>query len=156
MCTVSLAAPRKVRFWGTIITFSTVLLAVALILVTAVKVHVNEQTSSSPFIRHSSSMNKKPRSSEVKLLKSLATLIFFFICSWTMSVVLFHVAMYFDSSIGYQFHKYTFILQLPTFCQNFFVTALRSPRYARAYMEQLSFIPCIRARNNSLRARQSS
>ncbi|KAF1751281.1 hypothetical protein GCK72_017835 [Caenorhabditis remanei] len=157
MCTVSLAAPRNVRFWGTIITFSTVLLAVALILITAVKVHINEQSSSSPFIRHSSNgMTKRPRSSEVKLLKSLATLIFFFICSWTLSVVLFHVAMYFDSSIGYQFHKYTFILQLPTFCQNFFVTALRSPRYARAYMEQLSFLPCIKARKSILKARQSS
>ncbi|UMM35900.1 hypothetical protein L5515_008312 [Caenorhabditis briggsae] len=53
MCTVSLAAPRNVRFWGTIITFSTVLLAVALIIVTAVKVHINEQAASSPFIRHS-------------------------------------------------------------------------------------------------------
>ncbi|CAO4380015.1 unnamed protein product [Caenorhabditis nigoni] len=156
MCTVSLAAPRNVRFWGTIITFSTVLLAVALIIVTAVKVHINEQAASSPFIRHSFSMSKKPRSSEIKLLKSLATLIFFFICSWTLSVVLFHVAMYFDSSIGYQFHKYTFILQLPTFCQNFFVTALRSPRYARAYMEQLSFIPCVKRRISILKTRQSS
>ncbi|EGT47106.1 hypothetical protein CAEBREN_28387 [Caenorhabditis brenneri] len=124
MCTVSLAAPRKVRFWGTIITFSTVLLAVGggacdrvlkYMLMKSLrtksclktKLPCSEQASSSPFIRHSSSMNKKPGSSEVKLLKSLATLIFFFICSWTKSVVLFHVAMYFDSSIGYQFHKYT-------------------------------------------------
>ncbi|CAI2353154.1 unnamed protein product [Caenorhabditis sp. 36 PRJEB53466] len=149
-CTVSLAVPTTVRFWGTLITFSTVLLAVILILITALKVHLNEKTAS-PFLRHQSNMTIKPKCSEVRLLKSLSTLIFVFICSWSLSLVIFHVSLYFDSKVTYQVHKYTFLLQLPTFCQNFFVTALRSPRYRRAYVEQMKFLSCVDSTNSRCR-----
>lgn len=67
--------------------------------------HSEQSSTSSPFIRHS--VSSKPKSCEVKLLKSLSTLIFVFICSWSLSLLLFHVSLYFDTAVTYQIHKYT-------------------------------------------------
>uniref|UniRef100_A0A8R1I6G3 G_PROTEIN_RECEP_F1_2 domain-containing protein n=1 Tax=Caenorhabditis japonica TaxID=281687 RepID=A0A8R1I6G3_CAEJA len=154
ICTVTLAAPPAVRFWGTLITFSTILLAVMLIFVTAVKVHVNERRSARRILRHSNSLTSNTKCSDAKLLKSLSTLIFVFVCSWSLSILLSHISLYFTKSVAYEIQKYNILLSLPTFCQNFFVTGLRSPRYAKAYLEQLSFLPFVNTklshfRNNS-------
>ncbi|CAO4380016.1 unnamed protein product [Caenorhabditis nigoni] len=141
ICTVTLAAPPTVRFWGTLVTFSTIFLAVTLIFITAFKVHVNERESARRILRHSNSITSNTKCSDAKLLKSLSTLMFVFICSWSLSILLSHVSLYFTKSIAYEIQKYNILLSLPTFCQNFFVTGLRSPRYAKAYAEQLSFLP---------------
>ncbi|ULT90105.1 hypothetical protein L3Y34_008467 [Caenorhabditis briggsae] len=141
ICTVTLAAPPTVRFWGTLVTFSTIFLAVTLIFITAFKVHANERESARRILRHSNSITSNTKCSDAKLLKSLSTLMFVFICSWSLSILLSHVSLYFTKSIAYEIQKYNILLSLPTFCQNFFVTGLRSPRYAKAYAEQLSFLP---------------
>ncbi|UMM35901.1 hypothetical protein L5515_008313 [Caenorhabditis briggsae] len=147
ICTVTLAAPPTVRFWGTLVTFSTIFLAVTLIFITAFKVHANERESARRILRHSNSITSNTKCSDAKLLKSLSTLMFVFICSWSLSILLSHVSLYFTKSIAYEIQKYNILLSLPTFCQNFFVTGLRSPRYAKAYAEQLSFLPFVSQRD---------
>ncbi|PIC27522.1 hypothetical protein B9Z55_019752 [Caenorhabditis nigoni] len=155
ICTVTLAAPPTVRFWGTLVTFSTIFLAVTLIFITAFKVHVNERESARRILRHSNSITSNTKCSDAKLLKSLSTLMFVFICSWSLSILLSHVSLYFTKSIAYEIQKYNILLSLPTFCQNFFVTGLRSPRYAKAYAEQLSFLPFVSQRVAQFRQNSS-
>lgn len=98
------AIPRTIRFWGTLIIFFTVLLATFLISLTAFKVHLTEKKV---FLRNLSNYTLRLKCSEVKLLKSLVTLIVVFIFCWTSSLVLFHVSLYFDTTVTYQVHKYT-------------------------------------------------
>ncbi|CAD6197087.1 unnamed protein product [Caenorhabditis auriculariae] len=136
ICSVTLAAPPGVRFWGTLITFLTIVFAVLLISCAAYKVHRREKKviKSSLLLQHSTSISscKSCKHSDAKLLRSLSTLMFVFVCSWSASILLSHVSLYFSTEVAYDF-----LLSLPTFCQNYFVTWLRSPRYAKAYAEQL-------------------
>ncbi|CAI2355404.1 unnamed protein product [Caenorhabditis sp. 36 PRJEB53466] len=109
ICTVTLAAPPTVRFWGTLITFSTIFLAVTLIFVTAFRVHINERESARRILRHSNSVtSNNNKCSDAKLLKSLSTLMFVFVCSWSLSILLSHVSLYFHKSVAYEIQKYNF------------------------------------------------
>ncbi|CAI5451165.1 unnamed protein product [Caenorhabditis angaria] len=137
ICTVTLAAPPHIRFWGTLVTFCTIALAVIIIFITACRLHFKERESARRILRHCNSITSNTKCSDTKLLKSLSTLMFVFVCSWSASLLLSHIALYFDKTIGYEIQKYNILLSLPTFCQNFFVTGLRSPRYSAAYSEQL-------------------
>uniref|UniRef100_A0A8R1HT22 G_PROTEIN_RECEP_F1_2 domain-containing protein n=1 Tax=Caenorhabditis japonica TaxID=281687 RepID=A0A8R1HT22_CAEJA len=108
-CSVTLAVPSTIRFWGTLIAFSTVLIAVFLIVITAWNVHLNQQKTAWLVLKHPTIVggSKSKKNPNVKLLKSLATLMFVFIFSWSLSLALFHVSLYFDAGTRYQVHKYT-------------------------------------------------
>ncbi|CAB3402177.1 unnamed protein product [Caenorhabditis bovis] len=140
ICTVTLAVPPRVRFWGTLITVFTIIVSVIIVFITACKLHCNERQSQRRILRHSSSVTSNIKCSDAKLLRSLITMMFVFVCSWCTSVLLSHISLYFSKDVAYEIQKYNILLSLPTFCQNYFVTGLRSPKYFKAYAEQTPYI----------------
>ncbi|KAK5965605.1 hypothetical protein GCK32_004884 [Trichostrongylus colubriformis] len=71
------------------------------------------------------------------MMRSFVALLTVFVCSWCFSAITTHIALeHLDADLSLVVQTYTVILALPTYCQCYFITYIRSPRHRAAYRKQ--------------------
>ncbi|KAK6040499.1 hypothetical protein COOONC_21996 [Cooperia oncophora] len=78
-------------------------------------------------------------------MQSFALLIVIFVCSWcTAGVTTVLGIKYLPKGPSLIFQTYTVVIVLPSYCQCYFVSYIRSPRHRSAYQKQLrTLFPCL-------------
>ncbi|KAF1750682.1 hypothetical protein GCK72_017233 [Caenorhabditis remanei] len=95
--------------------------------------------------RHSSSSRTNSlREDKSKVFRSTFFLVLIYIVSWWSVVVIFRIMteVVSDLSEAAQYMPYLIIIVMPNFCQAYYVTYFRSPRFRKAFREQFHWITC--------------
>ncbi|CAD6186867.1 unnamed protein product [Caenorhabditis auriculariae] len=74
-----------------------------------------------------------------KIFRSTFYLMTVYIASWVLACFLFEFFIsYYDAEVAArEYLPYLILIAMPTYCQTYFVTFARSPRYRRVYLRQL-------------------
>uniref|UniRef100_A0A1I7UKB3 G_PROTEIN_RECEP_F1_2 domain-containing protein n=1 Tax=Caenorhabditis tropicalis TaxID=1561998 RepID=A0A1I7UKB3_9PELO len=93
--------------------------------------------------RHSSSSRANSlRGEKSKVFRSTFFLVLIYIISWWSVVIIFRVMVEIVHDVREVVHymPYLIIIVMPNFCQAYYVTYFRSPRFRKAFREQLNWI----------------
>ncbi|CAI2353162.1 unnamed protein product [Caenorhabditis sp. 36 PRJEB53466] len=95
--------------------------------------------------RHSSgSRTNSLREEKHKVFRSTFFLLLVYIVSWWLAVIISRilVELFDDVNDVFLYMPYVTILLMPNFCQAYYVTYLRSPRFRKAFQEQMYWVSC--------------
>ncbi|CAO4380344.1 unnamed protein product [Caenorhabditis nigoni] len=95
--------------------------------------------------RHSSgSRTNSLREEKNKVFRSTFFLVLVYIISWWSAVIIFRIIVEFVKDVREVVHfmPYLVIIVMPNFCQAYYVTYFRSPRFRKAFREQFHWITC--------------
>uniref|UniRef100_A0A1I7XMI6 G_PROTEIN_RECEP_F1_2 domain-containing protein n=1 Tax=Heterorhabditis bacteriophora TaxID=37862 RepID=A0A1I7XMI6_HETBA len=154
MCTPIQAIPPSVYWWGSYLINGINILGIFIIgtVVFALFHRDREVRSTRNSIKLTAySEEKKVRNwergprrennSHLQILRSIALLILVFVCSWCISNISSHLSFrYLSKETAHYVQTYNVIIVLPTYCQSYFVTFLRSERYRSAYKQQIRWL----------------
>ncbi|CAL2045631.1 unnamed protein product [Caenorhabditis brenneri] len=95
--------------------------------------------------RHSSgSRTNSLREEKNKVFRSTFFLVLVYICSWWSVIIIFRIMVEFvhDVRVAVHYMPYLVLIVMPNFCQAYYVTYFRSPRFRKAFREQFNWITC--------------
>uniref|UniRef100_A0A8R1E053 G_PROTEIN_RECEP_F1_2 domain-containing protein n=2 Tax=Caenorhabditis japonica TaxID=281687 RepID=A0A8R1E053_CAEJA len=95
--------------------------------------------------RHSTgSRTNSLREEKHKVFRSTFFLVLIYIVSWWSVVVIFRIMVETIHDVKDVIHyiPYLVIVVMPNYCQAYYVTYLRSPRFRKAFREQLNWLTC--------------
>ncbi|KAK6026233.1 hypothetical protein OSTOST_07846 [Ostertagia ostertagi] len=93
----------------------------------------------------SRSQSQSSSSEELKMMRAFSIMMMVFVCSWCLAAITTHIALrYLRKELSLVVQTYTVIIALPTYCQCYFVSYVRSPHHRAAYHRQLRILfPCL-------------
>uniref|UniRef100_A0A7I5ED14 G_PROTEIN_RECEP_F1_2 domain-containing protein n=1 Tax=Haemonchus contortus TaxID=6289 RepID=A0A7I5ED14_HAECO len=126
---------------------------------------VNKKGKKLESVRHKGSRTEDSDtvsvSSRNRMIRVLSIVVVVFVCTSYLTVVSVHIALQMGLEEDYHDYIMTFnmVLALLTYVQNYYVLWFRSPRYRRAFFQQLSYLrhcSCFRGRAAEIPARPSN